>query len=73
MPKHQQNHPIFEDQVCYCVHGRVTLGEGGGNQPPPPHAWSGSMIADMLQEGLEEQITKAVVLGPGEAILFFGW
>ena len=27
----------------------------------------------MFQEGLEEQITKAVVHTPGEVILFFGW
>ena len=56
----------------YCIHIRVTLGEGEGNKPPPSHAWSGSLIADMFQKGLEEQITEAVVLAPGEAILFFG-
>ena len=50
----------------------MTLGEGGGKQPPPSHAWSGLLIVDMFQEGLEEQITTAVVLVPGEAILFFG-
>ena len=48
------------------------MGEGGGNQPPPPHVWSGLLIADMFQEGLEEQITEAVVLASGKAILFFG-
>ena len=48
------------------------MGEGGGDQPPPSHAWSGVLIADMFQDGLEEQITEAVVLAPGEAILFFG-
>ena len=30
------------------------------------------IIADMFQDGLEEQITEAVVLAPGEVILFFG-
>ena len=30
-------------------------------------------MADMLQEGLKEQITEAVVLASGEAVLFFGW
>ena len=40
---------------------------------PPPHAWSSLLIADMLQEGRKEQINKAVVLGPGGAILFFAW
>ena len=46
--------------------------EGTGDQTSPSHAWSGSLIADMFQEGLEEQNTEAVVLAPGEAILFFG-
>ena len=50
----------------------MTLGEGGGDQPPPSHTWSGLLIVDMFQEGLEEQITEAVVLASGEAILFFG-
>ena len=27
---------------------------GGGNQPPPSHAWSGSLIDDMFQDGLKE-------------------
>ena len=48
------------------------MGEGGGNQPPPSHAWSGLLIVDMFQEGLKEQITKAGMLGPREAILFIG-
>ena len=42
----------------------MTLGEGGGNQTPPSHAWIGSLIVDMFQKGLEEHITKAVVLSP---------
>ena len=72
-PEHQQDHPVSEDQTCYCIHMRVTLGEGGGNQPPSSHAWSSSLIADTLQEGLKEQITKVVVLASREAILLFGW
>ena len=51
---------------------RVTLGDREGNQPPPPHASGGSFIVDILQEVWPEaQITKAVVLSSGEAILFF--
>ena len=49
----------------YCVHVRLTLGEEGGDQPPPLHAWSGLLIADMFQEGLKQQITEAVLLTPG--------
>ena len=46
---------------------------GRGNQPPPSHIWSGSLITDMLQEACPgDPITEAVVLAPGEAILFFG-
>ena len=26
------------------------LGDGGGNQPPPPHVWEGGLITDILQE-----------------------
>ena len=61
-----------EDWMHYCIHIKVTLGEGRGNQPPPPYAWTSSLIADIFQEGLEKRITKAMVLGPGEAVLFFG-
>ena len=61
-----------EDWMCYCIHVRVTLGEGRGDQPPPPHVWTGLIIADIFQEGLEERITEAMVLAPNEVILFFG-
>ena len=66
MSEHQQDHPILEDQVHYCVHVRVTLGEWGGNQPLPCHAWSSLLIVDMLQEGLKEQITEAVIVALGK-------
>ena len=50
------------------------LADGGGDQPPPPHVWQGCLITGILQEAwLEDCITKAMVLSPGEAILFFGW
>ena len=72
MPECQQDHTVHEDWGHSCIHVRVTLGEGGGDQPPPSHAWSGSLISDMFQESLKEQITKDVVLAPGKAIQFFG-
>ena len=72
MPDHQPDHTIHENQMCYCIHIRVTFEEGGGDQPPSSHAWSGLLIADMFQEGFKEQITKAAVLTSKEAILFFG-
>ena len=40
--------------------------------PPPSHAWGGCLITNILHEAwLENWITKAMVLTPGEAILFF--
>ena len=38
----------------YYVQVRVTLEEGGGDQTPPPHAWTSLLITDMFQDGLEE-------------------
>ena len=49
------------------------LGDGGADQPPPPHVWEGGLITDILQEAWPDDcITKGMVLSPGEAILFFG-
>ena len=63
-----------DDQMHYCIHIRVTLGEGEVTpQPPPSHTWSGSLIADIFQDELKEQMIKAVILALGEAILFFGY
>ena len=60
------------DQLYYCIHITVTLEEGKGDQLPPSHMWSGSLITNILQEACPgDQITKAVVLAPGEAVLFF--
>ena len=59
------------NQTCYCIHIKVTLGEEG-HQSPASHRQSGTLIADMFQDGLKEMITKAVVLALGEAILFLG-
>ena len=73
LPENWQSDAACEDWMCYCIWVRVTLGEGGGDQPPPPHAWTCSLIANMSQGGLEEWILEAVVLAPGEAVLFFGW
>ena len=57
----------------YCIHVRVALGEGRGDQPPPSHVWNGLLIANILQEACPRDcITEAVVLALGVAILFFG-
>ena len=50
----------------------MTIGDRGGDQPPQSHVWEGGLITDILQEAwLEDCITEAMVLFPGEAILFF--
>ena len=58
-------------QLDTLLHPDKSDSWGGGDQPPPSQAWSGSLIANILQES-RDQITKAVVLVPGEVILFFG-
>ena len=69
--EHRVDPSANKDQTRYCVHVRVTLGEGRGDQPHPLHAWTGLLIADIFQEGLEERITEAIVLAHCEAMLFF--
>ena len=65
-PKGRWAHSMTpDDQMHYCVHIRVTLGEGGANQPPHSHAWNGLLISDMFKDGLKERITEDVVLVPG--------
>ena len=60
-----------DDWMHCCIHVTMTLGEGG-DQPTLSHVWSKSLIAHKFQDDLKELITKAVILAPGEAILFFG-
>ena len=70
--EHRADPSADKDWMHHCIHFRVTLEEGRGDQPPNPHAWTGSLIADIFQEGLEERLTETVVQALGEAILFFG-
>ena len=71
--EHWQDHsPTHKDQTCYCIQVRVMLGDGGGDQPPPPHVWEGDLITDILQEAWPDDCNFiAMVLSPGETILFF--
>ena len=73
-PEHWQDCSMTsKDQMHYWVNMRVTLGKGRGDKPPPSHVWSGLLIADILQETCpKDWIMEAVVLSPGEAILYFG-
>ena len=72
--EHQQDHSHSpKDSRCYLIQVRVMLGDGGGDQPPLSHAWGGCLITNILQEAWpEDKKTKAMVLSPEEAILFFG-
>ena len=61
-----------QDEMCCCIQGRVTLGEGRGHKLQPSQACNGLLITNLLQETHPRDcITEAVVLALGEAILFF--
>ena len=60
-------HP--ETQYCLGIH--ITLIEKRGAAPPPPNAWMTFVVEDMLQHR-RAGLTKAVVTGPGRAILVYG-
>ena len=47
----------------------MTLTEELGAIPPPSHSWTAPLVEDMLQEA-RTGLTKAVVTGPGRAVLF---
>ena len=49
----------------------MTLTDELGDVPPPSHAWMAPVMEDMLQEA-RVGLNKAVVIGPGRAILFYG-
>ena len=49
----------------------VTLTEELGAVPPPSHSWMAPLVKDMLHDA-RTGLTKAVVTGPGRAVLFYG-
>ena len=55
----------------YCLGIHVTLMEETGAVPPLPHAWTAPLVEDMLCYA-RTGLTKAVVMGPGRSILFYG-
>ena len=42
-----------------------------GEVPPPSHSWAAPLMEDMLHDA-RTRLTKAVVIGPGRAVLFYG-
>ena len=55
----------------YRLEIRVMLTEELGAIPPPSHSWTAPLVEDMLREA-RTRLTKAVVIGPGRAVLFYG-
>ena len=55
----------------YCLEIHVTLTEETGVVPPPSHAWTVPLVEDMLHHA-RSGLTKAMVMGPGRAVLFYG-
>ena len=54
----------------YYLEIQVTLTEEMGAIPPPSHSWMAPLVEDMLQEA-RTGLTKAMVIGPGKAVLFY--
>ena len=55
----------------HCLEIHVTLTEVLGAVPPPSHSWTAPLVEDMLHD-VRTGLTKAVVTGPGRAVLFYG-
>ena len=63
--------PSSHPNIRHCLAIHVTLTIELGAVPPPPHAWTVPLVEDMLCYA-RTGLTKAVVTGPGRAILFYG-
>ena len=55
----------------HCLEIHVTLTEELGAVPPPSHSWMAPLMEDMLHDA-RTRLNKAVVIGPGRAVLFYG-
>ena len=54
----------------YCLDICVTLMEEMGAIPQPSHFWIAPLVEDMLHNA-RTGLTKAVVMGPGRAVVFY--
>ena len=63
--------PLGHPNTRYCLEIHVTLPEELGAVSPPSHSWMAPLVEDMLCD-VRTGLTKAVVIGPGRAILFYG-
>ena len=66
-----QRLPSSHPNMKYCLEICVTLTEELGEVPPPSHSWMAPLMEDMLHDD-RTGIAKAVVTGPGRAVLFYG-
>ena len=55
----------------YCLEIQVISAEDGRTTPPPPHAWQVPVVKEMVWDG-KSSLTEAVVMGPSQAVLFYG-
>ena len=77
-PSHSPSWSLAQRLPCpahpnmkYCLEICVTLMEELGAVPPPSHSWMAPLVEDMLHDA-RTGLTKAVVTGPGRAVLFYG-
>ena len=54
----------------YCLEIHVALTDKFGAVSPPSHSWMAPLVEDMLWDA-RTSLTKAVVIGPGRAVLFY--
>ena len=63
--------PSSHPNTRHCIEICVTLTEELGAVPPPSHSWMAPPVEDMLCD-TRTGFTKAMVIGPGRAVLFYG-
>ena len=63
--------PSSHPNTKHCLEICVTLTEELGAVAPPSHSWMAPLMEDMLHD-IRTRLTKAVVTGPGRAVLFYG-
>ena len=63
--------PLNGPNTRHCLEIHVTLTKQLGAVPLPSHAWMAPLVEDILHDA-RTSLTKAVVMGPGRAILFYG-
>ena len=61
--------PSGHPNTKYCLKIHVTLTEELGAMSPLSHSWMAPLAEDMLCDA-RTSLTKAVVIGPGRAVLF---